>query len=62
MELRSLEARVQNNSQSPAQVASEKPPEVREKRADEANTTAYSPGDELDPSPNLTEGAGIRYE
>lgn len=54
-ELKKLEAQIQNNSQSPAPVAFEQPRE-------EANPVANFPGDELDSSPNLTEGAGIRYE
>ena len=59
-ELKSLEVQIQNNTQSPVPVVSEQPQEVREKRADEAHTATYSPNDELS-SPNLTEGAGIRY-
>lgn len=59
-ELKNLEAQIQGNTQSPAQVVSEQPREVRENRADEANTATFSPNDELS-SPNLTEGAGIRY-
>lgn len=58
-ELKNLEVRIQN-TQSPARVVSEQPQEVRGKRADEANAATYSPSDMLS-SPNLDEGAGIRY-
>lgn len=59
-ELKSLEAQIQSNTQSPVLAVSEQPQEVRENGAGEANTATYSRSDELS-SPKLTEGVGIRY-